>query len=32
LWNLLEECVGEEGIEGVLEMLEEKEVLDVRQS
>jgi hypothetical protein len=32
LWNLLEECVGEEGIEKVLEMLEEKEVLDVRQS
>jgi hypothetical protein len=32
LWTLLEKCVGEEGIEQMLEMLEQKEVLDVGQS
>jgi hypothetical protein len=29
LWNLLEECIGEGGIEQMLDMLEQKEVLDV---
>jgi hypothetical protein len=29
LWNILEECVGEDGVEEVLAILERKEVFDV---